>query len=57
MSVGKIIFQTGVMIVTGKVVSEGYESAKKWVRERKSKAVDPAAEEKKEVGSVTQMDE
>lgn len=58
MSFGKLIAQTGVMILTGKIVNEGFEKGKKKYAELKAKKAAAKGEaDPKQVDSVTQIDE
>jgi hypothetical protein len=57
MSVGRIIVNTTVMMLTGSAVQAGVKRGKEWLKDRKDRKDLEAKEEPKEVGSVTQMDE
>lgn len=56
MSLGKLIVQTATMIITGKAINAGIEKGKKKYADYKEKKV-AEAEDPKQVGSVTQVDD
>jgi len=57
MGILKLAGQTAVMILTGKFVNEGFDKGKKKLAEIKARRAASAAEDPKQVGSVTQVDE
>jgi len=56
MSFGKLVAQTATMILTGKVVNEGFERGKQKYAEYKERRAATGKDDPKQVGTVTQVD-